>query len=275
MKRWFSSRKLHGSLLIIAVVVGIVLFFVMESASKTHDPLPSWTDSDVKQAIEIFVADVTNERSSRFVSPDNRIAVFDNDGTLWSERPWVEGEFRKYQIKKAAERDPSRRQAQPFKAAFENDADYFASAGWPAIIELSRMITAELSRDEYDAEVRDFFVTQRHSGLDVLFRQTTYQPALELLEYLRANGFQTFICSGGSLDFMRVISKDLYGIEPEKVIGSSLTKELRNVDGRWEVVATNELNVFNNKDQKAVNIDLHIGQRPILVIAADTGSVTM
>ncbi len=277
MKRWRPGRKVHISLLLIAAAVGIVFFLAMESASETGDPLPSWADGETRRTIENFVANVTTEGSADFVATENRIAVFDNDGTLWSERPWVEGEFKKYQITKAAEKSPLRRQTQPFKAAFENDQQYFVSGGWPVVLGPARMITAELTRNEYDTEVRDFFATESHSELNVPFRQTVYQPVMELLEYLRASGFKTYICSGGGMDFMRVISWDFYGIEPENVIGSSLIKELRNIDGRWELVSTSEVNVFNNKDQKAVNIDLHIGQRPLLVMgnAGGRGDIGM
>ena len=132
-------------------------------------------------------------------------------------------------------------------------------------------------REEYDAEAEEFFATTRHPSLDVPFRQTTYQPAIELLLYLRANGFKTYICSGGGADFMRVISSDFYGIESDQIIGTSYKKELHEIDGKWVLVTTRELNPINNKGQKAVNIDLHIGQRPLLVMgnAGGKGDIGM
>jgi len=234
--------------------------------SETPDPLPSWTESVVKQNIEQFVANVTMAGGADFVPPAERIAVFDNDGTLWSEKPWVEGEFLKYQIRQTALRDPSKSDTQPFKAMLANDIEYFETGGWPVIIGPATKITSEISREEYDAAVVSFFASASHPRFNVPFQQTIYQPALELMRFLRANGFSVFICSGGGVDFMRMISSELYGIESDKVIGSSLKKELRKVAGKSVLVTTNELNVFNNKDTKAISIDLHIGKRPLLVM---------
>lgn len=258
-------------------VVGLLIAPAMGAIAQSVDPLPSWADGDAKQAIGQFVKDVTTEGGAGYVPRADRIAVFDNDGTLWSETPWVQGLFLRQLIKNAAKRHPSLGEEQPYKAALENDREYFETGGLRVIRTAIRAIMVELSREEFDAEVEDFFATARHPGLHVPFQQTVYKPALELLAYLRANGFKTYICSGGGIDFMRVISSDFYGIEPDQVIGTSYRKELHKVDGKWVLLTTSELNPINNKDQKVVNIDLHIGQRPLLVMgnAGGKGDIGM
>jgi len=261
----------------IAVAIGLLFFPGFGANAQSVDYLPSWTNGDTKQAIEQFIAKVTTEGGADYVPPAERIAVFDNDGTLWSERPWIQGLFLQQQLRNAAKRHPALREEQPYKAAIENDREYFQNGGtrvWAAAI---REIQVELSREQYDAEVEEFFAHGVHPDLNVPFQQTVYKPAIELLIYLRANGFKTFICSGGGVDFMRAMSSDFYGIPPDQVIGSSYKKELRNSEGRWVLVSTRELNSYNNMEQKAVNIDLHIGQRPLLVMgnAGGKGDIGM
>ena len=266
MKKAAVGLNVAHRFMTLLICLAAASIMACSSTPETADPLPSWTDGAVKQEIEQFVVRVTSAGGADFVPPEERIAVFDNDGTLWSERPWVEGEFIKYQITQAALRDPSKRDTQPFKAALENDQEYFENAGWPVIVGTAITIRAEMTREEYDAEVVDFFASAKHPRFDVPYQQTTYQPALELIGFLKANGFSVYICSGGGVDFMRMISAEQYGIESDKVIGSSLKKELHKVAGKWVLVTTDEVNVFNNKDIKAVSIDLHIGKRPLLVM---------
>ena len=257
----------------LTAVVAVALLIVpgVEGMARSVDPLPSWADGAVKQAIEQFVADVTMEGSTDYVHPADRIAVFDNDGTLWSERPWVQGLFLEQLLRNAAKRHPGLGEEQPYKAALAHDREYFETGGIRVMIEAIKAARVELVRDDFDAEVAEFFATARHPGLNVPFSQTVYQPAIELLDYLRANEFKTYICSGGGVDFMRMISSDFYGIESGQVIGTSYQKELRLVDETWELLTTSELNPINNKDQKAVNIDLHIGKRPLLVMGNEGG----
>ena len=264
-------------LLAVGAAVCFLVLPVPGVLAQPIDPLPSWADGEVKQAIKQFVVDVTAEGGHSYVPREKRIAVFDNDGTLWSERPWVQGLFIEHLLRKAAASNPSLADEQPYKAAIENDREFFEKGGMRDYQVAIRRTMTELSRKDFDAEVRAFFATARHPILDVPFQQTVYQPALELLEYLRANGFKTYICSGGGVDFMRAMSGDFYGIETDQVIGTSYKKELHEVDGRWELTSTAELNTFNNRDQKAVNIDLHIGQRPLLVMgnAGGKGDIGM
>ncbi|MCH8135370.1 MAG: haloacid dehalogenase-like hydrolase [Proteobacteria bacterium] len=258
-------------LLAFTVAVGLIIAPGIGAIAQSVDALPSWRDGDVKQAIERFVADVTTEGGDDYVPPVDRIAVFDNDGTLWSEKPWVQGLFLEQLLRNAAGRHPQLSDEQPYKAALAHDREYFETGGIRVMIEAIKAARVELSRDDFDAEVAEFFGTARHPGLNVPMSQTVYQPAIELLDYLRANGFKTYICSGGGVDFMRMISSDFYGIESDQVIGTSYQKELHLVDGTWELLTTSELNPINNKDQKAVNIDLHIGKRPLLVMGNEGG----
>lgn len=259
------------------VVLGIVVLSGAAAMAQPADPLPSWTEGDLKQTIEQFVADITTAGSTHYVRPEDRIAVFDNDGTLWSEEPWVQGLFLEQMLRNAAARHPQVSEQQPYKAALAHDREFFESGGIRVMIDAVKAAMVELSRDDFDAEVAEFFATARHPALDVPMSQTVYQPALELLDYLRANGFKTYICSGGGIDFMRVISADFYGIESEQVIGTSYRKELHEIDGRWELLTTSDLNPINNRDEKAINIDLHIGKRPLLVMgnAGGRGDIGM
>jgi len=266
------AKKAVQRLLPSMVALGLVIVPGMAAIAQPADPLPSWSDGLVKHSIEQFVIDVTTEGGDDYVPRAQRIAVFDNDGTLWSETPWVQGLFLQQMIRKAAGRHPSLREEQPYKAALEHDREYFETGGISVMIAAVIAARVELSSDEFDAEVAEFFATARHPDLDLPFSQTVYQPAIELLDYLRANGFKTYICSGGGIDFMRVISSDFYGIEPDQVIGTSYEKELQKIDGRWVLRSTGDLGSLNNKEQKAVNIDLHIGQRPLLVMGNEGGA---
>ena len=247
----------------LAAMLACVLAFIAASPLAT-DPLPSWNDAAAKQAITAFVEKVTKAGSPDFVPVAERIATFDNDGTLWAEQPVIQGAFLMYRLNKLAQKDPSIRQRQPFKAAFEHDADYLKEEGMPAILELVAATDAGMSQEEFEANVNEFFATAKHPTLKRPFQELAYQPMVELLRYLRANGFKTYICSGGGIDFMRVISAELYGIPPEQVIGSSRKKDLQQNDGRWDLARTGTLNSFNDKEIKPVNIDLHIGRKPLL-----------
>ena len=249
---------------LIAFTVGLV--FAAQAAAQSADPLPSWNDREVKKAIIHFVTRVTTKGSLDFVPTEQRIATFDQDGTLWSEQPVVQGLFLMYKLERMAEKDPSIRTKQPFKAAFENDKAYLKTEGMPAILELFSATHSGMSQEQFELDVEEFFGEVKYPTLGVPVGQVVYQPMIELLDYLRANNFKTYIRSGGGIDFMRVLSARLYGILPEQVIGTSMKKELHLVDGKWELSRTGELDSFNDKEVKPVNIDLHIGARPLLAM---------
>ena len=267
-----GSRQLAISLLLLVQVATPLV-----AAGQAPDPLTTWTEGGARDVIVQFVSRVTNPDAADYVPPEERIAVFDNDGTLWSERPWIEGLFWQKLLRDAAEADPALNDVQPFKAALEFDEDYFENGGYRQAGPHVRDYVATLERENFDNKVVAFFRARRHPDLGVPLSETVYRPALELLDYLRANDFRVFICSGGGADFIRVIARDFYGIERHRVIGTSFTKSLQFVEGRAVLRMTGELNTFNNRDEKAVNIDLHIGQRPLLVMgnAGGAGDIGM
>jgi hypothetical protein len=244
----------------------LILVFNAQAAAQTSDPLPSWNEGELKIKIVRFITSVTTKGSPNFVPSEQRIATFDQDGTLWSEQPVVQGMFLMYKLELMAAEDPSIRTKQPFKAAFENDKEYLKSEGMPAILELFSATHSGMSQEQFVEEVEAFFSNAKYPKLNAHIGQIVYKPMIELLDYLRANNFKTYICSGGGIDFMRVLSDRLYGIPPEQVIGSSMKKELSLVDGKWILLRTGKLNSFNDKEVKPMNIDLHIGERPLLAM---------
>lgn len=233
-------------------------------AAVAPDPLPSWNDGAAKAAILEFIESATAETGPGYVPPSERIAVFDNDGTLWPERPLIEGQFALGRLKVLAERDPTLRERQPFKAALEGDLAYLKEAGLPAVNQLLAETYAGMSTEEFEDLSREFFRTATHPSLGRPYTELAYLPMVELLRLLRDNGFETWVVSGGTQDFVRVIAEEMCGVPPERVIGS--TPELKFVerDGQWVVWRTGEVGSFNDKEGKPVNIALHIGQRPAL-----------
>lgn len=230
------------------------------------DPLSSWKEGPVKQAIIDFIRRVTTVGGPDFVPVDERIAVFDNDGTLWAEKPVPnEVHFVLSRVKRMAARDPSLRERQPFRAALERDEGYFQRHGAQAVGELIMATHANMTQEQFASEVRRFLDTERHPKLGRPFTATAYQPMLELLALLRANGFQTWISSGGTTDFMRVFSSRVYGVPPEQVIGSSIKREFRVVDGKRVIWRLPAMESINDKETKPVGIDRQIGMRPLFV----------
>jgi hypothetical protein len=186
------------------------------------DPLPSWKEGAPKAAILDLVARVTREGSADFLPPAERIATFDNDGTLWCEQPiQIQLFFLVDEVGGLAAKDPSLRERQPYKALLEHDLKTLAGIGKPAVEELFAATHSGMTQEEFEASASRWFAAARHPKFGRLFSQMTYLPQRELLDFLRANGFRTFIVSGGGIDFMRVISEQAYGIYREQVIGSS------------------------------------------------------
>ncbi|MGH9752248.1 MAG: HAD family hydrolase [Blastocatellia bacterium] len=239
----------------------------LQRAQTNHaDPLPSWNDGAAKRGIIDFVARVTKGGGPDFVPVADRIATFDNDGTLWVEKPLpVEVYFTLARVKELAAKGPQLKERQPFKAALEGDAAYFHEAGAKAILELLLATHAGMTQERFADEARQFMDRARHPTLDRLFTKIVYQPMIELLVYLRRNGFQTWLCSGGTIDFMRVFAPQIYGVPVEQVIGSELKRELRLQDGRLVIWRLPEIDAVNDKEGKPVGIDRHIGKRPIFV----------
>jgi len=206
---------------------------------------------------------VTAPGGRDFVPVADRIAVFDNDGTLWPEQPVAEVAFTSARLKALVATKPLLRSRQPFKAALEGDADFLREAGGAAAVELVAATHGSMTQEEFEAEARAFFQTARHPKLGTPYTALAYQPMLELLEYLRANGFQTWICSGGMADFVRVVSAQMYGIPPQQVIGSALKEEWVRRDGGGVLWRGGEIDRVNDKAGKPAGIDLQIGKRPV------------
>jgi hypothetical protein len=241
-------------------------FATTQSGAPDRDPLPSWQDTELKGVIEDFVQRTTNPGSPDFVAPPDRIAAFDNDGTLWVEKPLPnEVYFTLARVRELTTRDPSLAQRQPYKAALQGDAAYFHEAGPKAVLELVVATHSGLPQEEFTSQVRGFMTSARHPKLDRPFAAVTYQPMLELLTHLRATGYETWICSGGDTDFMRAFAQQLYGIPPERVIGSQFKRETRRTNAHLTVWRLPQIEAINDKDGKAVGIDGRIGKRPVLV----------
>jgi hypothetical protein len=238
--------------------------------------LASWNDGVAKSEILDLVARVTKEGDRDYVPPAERIATFDNDGTLWCEQPiQVQFLFLVDRVKQLAARDPVLRERQPFKALLERDHQTLHALGMPGLHDLFAGTHAGMAQEEFEEIVRAWFASARHPKLARPLTQVTFQPQVELLGYLREHGFRTFIVSGGGVDFMRVISEQAYGIAREQVVGSSGKLKFDIKDGRAVLMKLGETQSFDDREAKAQNIGLHIGRRPILAFGNSDGDLAM
>jgi phosphoglycolate phosphatase-like HAD superfamily hydrolase len=244
-------------------------------AVSTTDALPSWRDGASKQAILKFVVGVTREGSPTFVPRTDRIAVFDNDGTLWSEKPlYFQFIFLFDQVKVAAPAHPEWKNDPVYKALIAKD--YAALAGQEKqLLKLVGIANSGMTVDDYDKTIRDWLAKERHPTLNRPYTELVYQPQLELLAYLRANGFKTFIVSGGTIDFMRVFAEQVYGIPPEQVIGSSQVVRYEMRNGKPALVREPKLDFVDDGPGKPVGIYRDIGRRPILAFGNSDGDQQM
>ena len=240
------------------------------------DPLPSWADTAPKQAITNFVEKVTKEGSSDFVPPSERIAVFDNDGTLWAEQPmYFQAFFIFDRIKQLAPQHPEWKEKEPFASVLRGDVKTALSGGEHALLEMAMATHAGMTTDEFENVVTDWITTAKHPTTGKLYTGMIYQPMLELLTYLRANGFKAFIVSGGGIEFMRPWAEKVYGIPPEQVIGSSIKTRFEVRDGKPVIVRLPELNFIDDKAGKPAAIQHHIGRRPIFAVGNSDGDFEM
>ncbi|AKQ63461.1 acid phosphatase [Myxococcus hansupus] len=227
------------------------------------DPLPSWNEGTVKHAIIDFVTRATTEGDAGFVPVEARIATFDNDGTLWPEQPLVQGAFLLKPLRSRVKEDPTLSKRQPFKAILEGDLSELSLMDKARLTKLLGETHAGMTEEAFIRDVRTFFQNARHPRWDVPYNQLAYAPMLELLRYLRANGFQTWLASAGGIDFMRVISEATYGIPPQQVIGSQLKKSLDEAHAPSVLRREARVSHVNDKAGKPVGIDEHIGRRPV------------
>ncbi len=251
----------------------------MVAASTTvadTDALPSWNDTSAKSAIIAFVQSATDTSSMKFVPPPQRIAVFDNDGTLWASHPmYVQLAFALDRVKALAPQHPEWKTKQPFKAVLEGDLKTVMAGGEHGLLEIVMATHAGMTTDAFSQIVLDWLATARHPKTGRLYTEMVYQPMLELLAYLRTNGFKTFIVSGGGIEFMRPWTERVYGIPPEQVVGSSIKTKFELRDGKSVLVRLPEINFIDDKAGKPVGINQHIGRRPIAAFGNSDGDIEM
>lgn len=254
----------------------ILILIASIHAQAERDPLALWNDGTAKQAIVDFVAAVTNKGGPDYVPPAKRIAVFDNDGTLWSEKPaYFQLLFAIDRIKTLASQHPEWKTQQPFKAVLENDMEAVAAAGEKGLIQFLMASHAGMTTDEFEQIVTEWVATARHPKFKRPYTDLVFQPMLELLAHLRANGFKTFIVSGGGIEFMRPFTEKVYGIPPEQVIGSSIKTEFEFRDGKPVLVRLPEIFFIDDKAGKPVGIQKFIGRRPIAAFGNSDGDLQM
>jgi phosphoglycolate phosphatase-like HAD superfamily hydrolase len=229
-----------------------------------------------KSAILDFVARVTTQGGTEFVPPAGRIATFDNDGTLWCEQPLqVQFFFAFDRVKQLSAKDPAMSERQPFKAVLEDDYNTLFGLGKQALFELAFTTHAGITDEDFYQAASGWLATARRPKFGRLFKECTYRPQVELLAYLRENGFKTYIVSAGGVDFMRAFAEEAYGIPREQVIGSSVKLRYDLRDNGVSLVKLPELNSFGDREVKALNIGLHIGRRPLLAFGNSDGDLAM
>ena len=260
--------------LLTVALVGV--FTITTTIARAPDPLPSWKDGKAKQSIIDFVTQVTKPGSPDFVPVAERIAVFDNDGTLWCEQPMpVQLYFALDRVKALAPQHPEWKTQEPFASLLKGDLKAALAGGDHALIELVMATHTGMTTVEFEKIVKDWIATARNPKTGKLYTEMTYQPMLEVLAYLRANGFKNYIVSGGGIEFMRPWTEQVYGIPPEQVVGSSVKNKFEMRDGKPVLVRLPELNFNDDKEGKPVAINQHIGRRPIAAFGNSRGDKEM
>ena len=246
------------------------------SVANAADPLPSWNDGRAKKAILEFVAAVTNESGKDYVEQAERIAVFDNDGTLWVEQPmYTQFNFIFDRVKELAPQQPEWKTTQPFQALLEGDMKTVAASGMKGILEMAMATHTGMTAEQFTGRVTEWIGIAKHPRFKRLYTELVYQPQLELMACLRNKGFKTFIVSGGGIEFMRPWTERVYGVPPEHVVGSSVKTEFQIKDGKPVLVRIAKLNFNDDKGGKPVGIYEHIGRRPILAFGNSDGDIQM
>jgi phosphoserine phosphatase len=258
-------------------VLSINLFYSCSvKQNESIDPLPSWNEGKSKQSIIDFVNDVSNENSPNYIKPEDRIATFDNDGTLWSEQPYYfQLQFALDRIKAMAPDHPEWKENKLLNAVIENDIKTIMESGMKGLMEIIMTSHAGMTTDEFEQIVLEWINTARHPKTNKLYKEMVYQPMLELLDYLRANGFKTYIVSGGGIEFMRPWAEEVYGIPSEQVIGSSIKTKFEIVEGNPVLVRLPEIDFIDDKEGKPVAINKFIGKRPIAAFGNSDGDLQM
>jgi phosphoserine phosphatase len=267
---------MQGTRMKINTPLAFLLVGLLASPALASDSLPSWNDGTAKRSITTFVEKVTGEGSPDFVPTSERIAVFDNDGCLWAEQPmYFQAFFIIDRIKALAPQHPEWETKEPFASVLKGDVKSALAGGEHALLEMAMATHAGMTTEEFEKIVTAWITTAKHPKTGRLYTEMVYQPMLELLAYLRANGFKTFIVSGGGIEFMRPWAERVYGIPPEQVIGSSIKTKYEVRDGQPMIVRLPELNFIDDKEGKPVGILQHIGRRPLMAFGNSDGDFQM
>ncbi|WP_269540591.1 HAD family hydrolase [Cerasicoccus fimbriatus] len=253
-----------------------MLAVILVSPALFSDPLPSWNETDAKRSIIEFVEKTTDANSPAYVPPSSRIAVFDNDGTLWSEQPMYFQLFFIFdRVKKLAPQHPEWQTKEPFASVLKGDYANALAGGDQSIMELVYASSSGMTGEQYASEVREWMKTARHPKTDLPYTDMVFQPMLELLAYLRAEGYKTFIVSGGGVDFMRVFAEEVYGVPAEQVIGSELEVKFEMQNGVPVILKNPKIDYIDDKTGKPVGIYQHIGRRPVFAAGNSDGDIEM
>jgi phosphoserine phosphatase len=273
LKQALPALPVRRWMLALAAVLSISL---AQAVAAADDPLPSWREGKAKAAIVDFVAAVTAEGGPEFVPAEERVAVFDNDGTLWVEQPmYTQLAFALDRVKALAPQHPEWKDEQPFKAVLENDHKALAAGGIEAAVKIVMATHAGMTIGQFAGIVDDWMETARHPRFARPYTDLAYKPMLEVLAYLRANGFKTFIVSGGGIEFMRPWTEEIYGVPPEQVVGSAIKTRFERRDGEPVLVRLPEVFFIDDKAGKPVGINTHIGRRPIAAFGNSDGDLEM
>ena len=269
------AKRFPTTLLLISILLVSACLNEKDQDSKVYD-LRSWNEGEAKTAIISFVKEVTDKNNPNYIPAAERIATFDNDGTLWSERPvYFQLLFAIDRVKELAPQHPEWKTTQPFKAVIENDMKTLAESGEHGLLELVMATHAGMTTEEFEQIVKDWLNTAKHPRFNRPFTDLVYQPMLELLEYLRANEFKTFIVSGGGIEFMRPWVEEVYGIPPEQVVGSVIKTNFEMREGKPILIRLPELDFIDDKAGKPVGIHKFIGRRPIAAFGNSDGDLQM
>jgi phosphoserine phosphatase len=248
----------------------------VRAVQAQSDPLPSWSEGATKKSIADFVARVTTPGGADFVPPAERIAAFDNDGTLWAEHPaYFQLLFAIDRVKALAGQHPQWMTEQPYKAVLDGDMRALAAAGEKGVAEIVMATHAGMTTEEFGRIVSDWIATARHPRFNRPYTELVYKPMLELLAYLRGSGLKTYIVSGGGIEFMRVFAERVYGIPPEQVVGSTIVTRFEMKDGRPVLLREPRLDFIDDKAGKPVAINKFIGRRPVLAFGNSDGDHQM
>ncbi|MHC0444684.1 HAD family hydrolase [Flavobacterium phragmitis] len=249
---------------------------IRQPSASGMDPLPSWNDTKVKKQILAYIADVTNSESSNFIPVKDRVAVFDNDGTLWAEQPfYFQLFFAMDQVRAAASKHPEWKNKQPFKDVLENNMPGLLKQGKAGLLEIIAASHSGMTTDQFESDVKKWISTAQHPTKKKLYTQLIYQPMLELVRFLQAREFKVFIVSGGGIDFMRAWAEDIYGIPKDQIVGSTLQAKYEYNNGNPVITKLAALDFNDDKEAKPAAIEKYIGRKPVFAAGNSDGDLQM